>query len=88
MFAGGIGVIIQALRKGPVGSGFLCPTVCGPSFLAASMLCAKVGGLPLVFGMTMIAGSLEAVFSRVLDRIRVLFPPEITGVIVAMVGIS
>ncbi len=88
MLAGGVGVIIQGLKKGPVGSGYLCPTVCGPSFLAASMLCVKSGGLSLVLGMTLFAGGMEAAFSRTLNRIRVLFPPEITGVIVAMVGIS
>ena len=88
MMAGGVGVILQALRPGPVGSGYLCPTVCGPSFLAASMLCVKSGGLSLVLGMTLVAGTAEALFSRLLNRIRVLFPPEITGVIVAMVGLS
>lgn len=88
MMAGGIGVIVQGLKKGPVGSGYLCPTVCGPSFLAASMLCVKTGGLSLVLGMTMFAGGVEALFSRVLDKVRMLFPPEITGVIVAMVGLS
>jgi len=88
MLAGGVGVIVQSLRRGPVGSGFLIPAVCGPSFLSASLLCVKTGGLSLVFGMTMTAGLVEASFSRILHRLRVLFPPEITGIIVAMVGIS
>ena len=57
MIAGGIGVIVQALPKGPVGSGYLCPQVCGPSFLSASILAAKTGGLALVFGMTTMATS-------------------------------
>ena len=88
MLAGGVGVMAQALYKGPVGSGYLCPSVCGPSFLAASMLCVKTGGLSLVMGMTLFAGVIEGLFSRILEKIRVLFPPEITGVIVAMVGLS
>jgi len=88
MLAGGVGVMVQALGKGPVGSGYLCPSVCGPSFLAASMLCVKTGGLSLVMGMTLFAGMIEGLFSRILEKIRVLFPPEITGVIVAMVGLS
>lgn len=88
MLAGGIGVIAQALRSGPVGSGYLCPQVCGPSFLAASVLCIKTGGLPLVFGMTACAGVIEALFSRVVHRLRILFPTEVTGLIVTMVGIT
>ena len=62
--------------------------MCGPSFLAASVLCVKTGGLPLVFGMTAFSGVIEALFSRVVDRLRVLFPTEVTGLIVAMVGIT
>lgn len=88
MMAGGIGVIVQALRKGPVGSGYLCPQVCGPSFLTASIMCIKTGGLPLIFGMTAFAGVVEAIFSRFIHKLRVLFPAEITGLIVAMVGIT
>ena len=88
MLAGGIGVIVQAFHKGPVGSGYLCPQVCGPSFLSASILAAKTGGLSLLFGMTFVAGAFEALFSRVIKRLRFLFPAEVTGFIVAMVGIT
>ena len=88
MLAGGIGVIVQACRLGPLGSGYFCPQVCGPSFLAASVLCVKTGGLPLVFGMTAFAGVVEGLFSRVVHRLRVLFPTEVTGLIVAMVGVT
>ncbi len=88
MIAAGIGVIAQALRRGPLGSGYLCPQVCGPSYLTASILAAKTGGLSLVFGMTLLTGVFEAAFSRVLRRLRFLFPAEVIGLIVAMVGIT
>jgi len=88
MIAGGIGAIVQALPKGPVGSGYLCPQVCGPSFLTASIMAAKAGGLSLLFGMTFISGLFEGLFSRVLNRLRLLFPTEVIGLIVAMVGIT
>jgi xanthine permease XanP len=44
MMAGGIGVMAQALNRGPVGSGYLCPQLCGPAYLSSSMLAAKTGG--------------------------------------------
>ena len=88
MIAGGLGAILQCLTRGPVGSGFLCPQLCGPAFLAASILAVKQGGVPLLCGMTIVAGAGEALFSRVVRRLRVLFPTEVTGLIVAMVGIS
>ncbi len=88
MLAGGIGVIVQSLRKGPAGSGFLCPEVCGPSYLSATMLAAKTGGLSLVFGMTLAASIFEGILSRVMRHLRALFPAEVTGVIVMMVGLT
>ena len=88
ILAGGIGIMLQALHSGPVGSGYLCPQVCGPSYLSASMLAARMGGIPLVLGMTMCAGSIESLFSRAIKRLRFMFPVEVTGLIVAMVGIT
>ncbi len=88
LLAGGVGVILQSLSKGPVGSGYLCPQLSGPSFLTASVLAAKTGGLSLLLGMTMIAGLFETLFSRLIKRLQFFFPPEVTGLIVAMVGIT
>ncbi len=88
MIAGGIGTIALALRKGPIGSGYLCPQVCSPTNLAAAILAAKTGNLSLISGMTFFSGVSEALFSRIIHRLRALFPPEVTGLIVAMVGIT
>ena len=88
MLAGGVGIVIQSLRKGPAGSGFLCPEVCGPSYLSATMLAAKTGGLSLVFGMTVVASFFEGILSRFMRHLRVLFPAEVTGMIVMMVGLT
>jgi xanthine permease XanP len=88
MIAGGIGVIVQSLKKGPLGSGYLCPQLCGPSFLSASILAAKTAGLGAVFVGTFFGGLFEAILSRFLKRLRAFFPPEVTGTVVAMVGIT
>lgn len=88
MIACGIGTILQALRWRFFGSGFLCPNLCGPNFFALSVESAWLGGLPLMRGMTIVAGLVEAVFSRLLNRIKFLFPPEITGLVVLMVAES
>lgn len=88
VLAAGIGVILQALTKGPVGSGYLCPQVCGPSYMSASLLAVQTGGVSLLLGMTLFAGVLESLLSRIMTRLRFLFPPEVTGLIVTMVGAS
>ena len=88
MIACGLGTLLQALRVKGLGSGFLCPNLCGPNFFAASVEAAWLGGLPLMRGMTMVAGLAEAVLARVIHRIKFLFPPEITGFVVLMVAIE
>ena len=88
MIAAGLGTMLQALRRGPVGSGYLCPNLCGPSYLAVSVQAAWLGGLPLMHGMIMLAGLFEALFSRVVHRLKFLFPAEVTGVVVLMVGVA
>ena len=88
MSASGIATILQARTKGPVGSGYLCPSSCGPAYIPASILAGKTGGLSLLFGQTILPGAFEAVLSRVMQRLRALFPAHVTGLVVSMVGIE
>jgi xanthine permease XanP len=88
MIAAGLGTMLQSIRRGPVGSGYLCPNICGPSFLSVSIQAAWIGGLPLMHGMTMIAGVFEVLFSRIFHKLKSLFPPEITGLVVLMVAVT
>jgi xanthine permease XanP len=88
MIALGIGVFLQTLPRGPVGSGFLCPPVCTAAYLSPALLAAKAGGLPLVFGMTAIAGLFEALLSRLMPRLRVILAPDVTGFVMLMIGLS
>ena len=87
MIASGITTILQA-RRGLLGSGYLCPATCSLTYLAPTILAGRVGGFPLLFGMTAINGVFTAVLSRFLRRLRVLFPPDVTGLIVSIVGIQ
>ncbi|MBI3802028.1 MAG: purine/pyrimidine permease [Deltaproteobacteria bacterium] len=88
MMACGLGTIVQAMRWAGIGSGYLCPNLCGPNFFAVSMGAAWLGGLPLMRGMTIAAGLVEAVFARVLHRLEFLFPSEVTGLVVLMVALG
>jgi xanthine permease XanP len=84
----GVGTFLQARRLGPIGSGFMCPATFTATYLAPSLLAAKFGGLPLVFGMTIFAGALEAAIAPLLNRLRAIFPPEISGLVILMIGLS
>lgn len=88
MIAGGIATILQALKKGPVGSGYLCAEETDPTFIAVSVTAGASGGLPLIFGMTMVSGMIECFLARIMHRLRVLLPPEVTGVVLTMVAFN
>lgn len=87
MISAGIITILQSFRKKGMGSGYLVPSLCGPSYFSASMMAVSSGGLPLLFGMTGFVGIVEIALSRLMQRLRFLFPSEVTGVIVLMVGV-
>jgi NCS2 family nucleobase:cation symporter-2 len=82
----GVAAILQALPRGPVGSGFCCPANYSAIYLAPSLAAAKLGGLPLLFGMTAVAGLIEAALSPILRRLRPLFPPELSGLVIFFAG--
>ena len=41
-----------------------------------------------MYGMTVVAGLFETLFSRVVHKLRGLFPTEVTGLVVLMVGVA
>ena len=88
MIACGLGTILQAMRLPGMGSGYFCPNVVGPNFFAASMSAAWIGGLPLMRGMTIFAGLFQVLFASIIRRVKFLFPNEILGLVVMMVGVG
>ncbi|NIV64649.1 MAG: hypothetical protein GWN40_00360 [Nitrosopumilaceae archaeon] len=88
MIAVSIATVLQSLWKGPVGSGYFSPPVCSAIYLGPSVLAAKAGGLPAVFGMTIFAGAVEIILSRFLHKLRPYFPPAVSGFIILIVGIQ
>ncbi len=88
MIACGVGTILQSSRLPYIGSGYLCANLCGPNFFASSVSSAWLGGLPMMRGMTIVAGLAEVILARFIPRLSFLFPPEITGLVMFMVGIS
>jgi xanthine permease XanP len=84
----GFTAILQVMRRGPVGSGLLAPSCFSGAYLVPSLLAVKAGGLPLVLGMTMFGGAVEAGLSRLLRYLRPYLPPEIAGFVVMLVGVT
>jgi xanthine permease XanP len=83
-----VGTFLQCLGKKGMGSGYLAVGITGPIYLPVTIQAARMGGLGLAFGMTVFAGLFSVVFSRFLKPFRSLFPSEVCGVAIVMLGIS
>jgi NCS2 family nucleobase:cation symporter-2 len=84
----GMGVIVQATRWGGLGCGLLAPVSMSSPHILPSLLAARLGGLPLVAGMTIVSGLMTVVLAQALTRIRNLIPPEIAGAVVLIIGLA
>ena len=83
-----IGTSLQALPKGPVGSGYLAPSTMTAVYVSPSLEAVRLGGLALMAGMTLFGGVVEAVVARFMHRLRALLPPELAGVVIVLVAIG
>ncbi|MGK6309408.1 uracil-xanthine permease family protein [Variovorax sp. DT-64] len=88
LIAMAVGTVLQVITVGPIGSGYLCQPSPSVVYVVPSLIAARNGDLSAVFGMTILAGLFEVALSRVLPRLRALFTPEITGLVVLLAGIS
>jgi NCS2 family nucleobase:cation symporter-2 len=84
----GLGTLIQVVNDRRVGSGFLAPVTPSSAHFAPSLLAAQAGGLPMVAGMTILAGCATVILARVLGRVRALMPPEVAGAVVFIIGVA
>ncbi|MCK5848152.1 MAG: purine/pyrimidine permease [Caldisericia bacterium] len=88
MIVAGLGSIIQSVGIPFIGSKYLCPNVCGPSYFALSLSAAWTGGLALMKGMIIFAGLIEMAMAPIVEKLKFAFPSHVVGLVVAMVGVS
>jgi NCS2 family nucleobase:cation symporter-2 len=79
---------VQAYPVGPIGAGLFCPAIYTAAYLGPSLAALKIGGLPLVFGMTLFAGLVQCALARLLPYLRALFPSEVAGLIIILIGFT
>ena len=88
LFSMGITGILQTIPSKYIGSGFQSLSVSDASALAACIMAAQIGGIPLVLGMTIFSGLLKGILGSFTFRMRKMFPPEVTGTMIFILGIS
>lgn len=79
--------ILHGFRQ-PVGTGALAVEIPTPAFLPTAVLAGGAGGLAMLAGMSLVSGLVELLFAGLLRRLRSLFPAEVCGVAVVLLGLT
>jgi xanthine permease XanP len=83
----GIGTLLQAWPGKWTGSGFLISSSPAAAFVPIDIVAIKAGGIPLLAGMTLVAGFAEIGLAQIVRRFRPFFPAEVSGLCILLIGI-
>ena len=88
LVAAALGTFLQTTRIGPIGSGLLSVTGTSFAFIQPLSQAGHVGGLPLMFGMSLAAAPVNLLLAPFLPKLRRFFSPLVCGIVVLLVGLS
>ena len=88
LLASAFGTWLQCRQRGPVGSGLLSVTGTSFAFLQPLTVAGKAGGLPLMLGLSCLTAPLLILLAPFLSRLRQVFTPLVSGVVVLLIGTS
>ncbi|MDB6115019.1 MAG: xanP [Lacunisphaera sp.] len=88
LLASAFGTWLQCRQRGPVGSGLLSVTGTSFAFLQPLMLAGQAGGLALMLGLSCVTAPLLIALSPFISRLRKVFTPLVSGVVVLLIGTS
>jgi xanthine permease XanP len=87
LIAMGVGTMLQSLTYRWLGSGYLITFALSSAYFPVTTAAVKLGGMPLVFGMTLAAGAIETLFAPLIRKMRPFFPAKISGICVLLIGV-
>jgi NCS2 family nucleobase:cation symporter-2 len=88
LFCMGFTSILQTIPGRFIGCGYQSISACDSAALSACIMAAELGGIPLMLGMTIFSGVLRFILGSFTFRMRKLFPPEVTGTMVFILGLN
>lgn len=88
LLASAFGTWLQCRQRGPVGSGLLSVTGTSFAFLQPLTLAGQAGGLALMLGMSCVTAPLLILLAPFVSRLRRVFTPLVSGVVVLLIGVS
>ncbi len=88
LFVSGIATFVQCRKVGPAGCGLLCVQGTSFSFISPIIMAGSIGGLPAIFGATMVGALAEVFISRILKYAMKIITPLVSGIVVTLIGMS
>jgi NCS2 family nucleobase:cation symporter-2/xanthine permease XanP len=88
LLSSALGTFLQTRRFGALGSGLLSVTGTSFSFLQPLIAAGQAGGLALMFGMSLVTAPLQILLAPALPKLRTVFTPLVSGVVVLLIGLS
>ena len=88
LLASAFGTWLQCRQRGPVGSGLLSVTGTSFAFLQPLTVAGQAGGLALMLGLSCVTAPLLIVLAPFISRLRSIFTPLVSGVVVLLIGTS
>lgn len=88
LLASALGTWLQCRQRGPVGSGLLSVTGTSFAFLHPLTAAGRAGGLPLMLGLSLCTAPLVILAAPIVTRLRSVFTPLVSGVVVILIGTS
>ena len=87
LLVGGLATILHARNGRWFGAGYFLPTnLASVVYYAACLHAARLGGLPLVCGLTVLAGLVELAMAFSLLRIKKYIPTKVLSLVLVMLG--
>ncbi len=83
-----LGTLVQTLRVGRVGCGFVLFMGSYSAFLACTLTAVRMGGLELMATMTLLSAPVAFFYSYFLRFLRHIVTPQIGGIMIILVALS
>jgi hypothetical protein len=88
LLASAFGTWLQCKQRGPVGSGLLSVTGTSFAFLQPLTAAGQAGGLALMLGLSCLTAPLLILLAPFVSKLRTVFTPLVSGVVVLLIGTS
>ncbi|MGB3366095.1 MAG: nucleobase:cation symporter-2 family protein [Acidaminobacteraceae bacterium] len=92
LFMAGVTTVMQTVGFGPkkfrVGSRLPCVMGTDFTFVGPAIAVGFAGGLPAIFGATIVGALVEVILSRFFGSLKKFFPPVVTGTVVTLIGLT